>query len=137
MSLDAPGWGHKRPIGDRSARGHQRRRVIGRGEDIESLPVTSDGRVPVASLVGKSLAWFFEDRAPGFAHAIIRDLHASGWVPELVQLDPASTSMIEDALLRRTGLVMLRPEQSALRPDLAWAMLTPPIVERLSLLCRS
>ena len=41
--------------------------VIGRGEDIESLPVTSDGRVPVASLAGKSLAWFFEDRAPGLA----------------------------------------------------------------------
>ena len=108
--------------------------VLGSSEDIASLPVTSDGTTLIASLVGKSLIWFDEDRAPGFAQALLGDLHAAGWVPELVRIDPATTTMTEDALLRRPDLVMLRPQPQILAPGLSWVRLAPTIVERLSIL---
>lgn len=110
--------------------------ILGRAEDVATLVRTPDGLVPIASLDGLSLLWFNESRAPGFARSVMDALREHGWDPDLVEADPASSTVTEDALLHAAGLVMVRPRPSLLGPGLDWAELTPRKDETFSLLRR-
>lgn len=110
--------------------------VLTSTETMSTLPLTGDGRVLIANLQGRALVWFDETRAPGFAAMILDELRAADWNPELLPVDPASTTITEDALTHQPGLVMLRPEPESLSPRLTWAPLDPPIHETLSILRR-
>ena len=53
--------------------------VLASTEELASLPRTTDGRVRVPDLDGRSLLWFDESRAPGFAEALLAELRDADW----------------------------------------------------------
>lgn len=118
-------------------RGLVAHRLISRRLGI--LTAADDGALAESrtrAFAGSRLLWFDEARAPEHASALLDALADSGWRPELVRLDPASSAITTDALRSQPDLVALRPEPDPVPDGLVWQPLQPPLAEELWLLTR-
>lgn len=100
-------------------------------------PLAARDTLGWADLAGQALLWFDERRAPEYASALLDQLAAGGWTPELRLTDNDRTALFRHALRNRADLVALRPAGVAPPGSgLVWRALDVPNPprERLALL---
>ncbi|SDM69687.1 LysR family transcriptional regulator [Allokutzneria albata] len=97
-----------------------------------SHPLAAKSTVDWSELEGQRLLWFQEERAPGYANAVLEHAAAEGWSPVLHRTRPGHT-LFKYALSSQQDLVALRPD--AQDPGLVWIPFTRCApVERLALI---
>ncbi|GAA4004250.1 hypothetical protein GCM10022247_26590 [Allokutzneria multivorans] len=97
-----------------------------------SHPLAGVSTVDWNSLEGQRLLWFSEDRAPGYANAVLEHAASAGWNPVLHRA-PAGHTLFTYELSSQRDLVALRP--SADDSELVWIPFAQnPPVERLALI---
>ncbi|MCA6094909.1 LysR family transcriptional regulator [Streptomyces sp. SCA3-4] len=89
-------------------------------------PLTARPALTWADLAAQRLLWFDTGCAPGYAEAVLSQLAALGWQPEVHPMDHDQQALFVHALQSTPDLVALRPQPSVHGyPQLTWRPLPP------------
>ena len=87
-----------------------------------------------AELLGQSLLWFDERRAPEYAKWLLDYCRSRGWRPAPHRLDPAGSTLVANALRTSSSLVALQPQDPRPADGLTWVPLKDAPLEELLLI---
>ncbi|MFB9907657.1 LysR family transcriptional regulator [Allokutzneria oryzae] len=86
-----------------------------------SHPLAKESTVDWPDLEGQRLLWFPEERAPGYANAVLDHIAAAGWSPVPHRVPQSGHTLFKHVLARNADLVALRPHAAvSADAELVW-----------------